>query len=136
MSKMCECGSNQIGTRIEFGGKKSLRLFSGFRGSAKTTELFRLQRSLEAQGYFVLYADALDYVNANEPIEITDLLMVLAGAFSGGLGTLNLLNADLARETFWDRLRTFLHLEVAVKEVVVKTEYQTPAKELLGGLKT
>jgi len=72
----------EISTRIDFDGVESIRLFSGFRGSGKTTELHRLQRVLEERGYFVLYADALNYVNAAEPIEITNLLMVMAGAFS------------------------------------------------------
>jgi hypothetical protein len=75
----------QISTLIDFDGVESIRLFSGFRGSGKTTELLRLRRLLEEQGYFVLYADALNYVNAAEPIEITDLLMVMAGAFSDAL---------------------------------------------------
>jgi hypothetical protein len=63
----------QIATLIDFDGAESIRLFSGFRGSGKTTELLRLRRLLEDRGYFVLYADALNYVNAAEPIEITDL---------------------------------------------------------------
>lgn len=88
----------QIETLIDFGGVESIRLFSGFSGSGKTTELLRLQRSLEAQGYFVLYADALNYVNASEPIEITDLLMVMAGAFSDALE--ERLDTDVSRETF------------------------------------
>jgi hypothetical protein len=124
----------QISTLIDFGGVESIRLFSGFRGSGKTTELFRLRQKLQAQGYFVLYADALNYVNAAEPIEITDLLMVLAGAFSDALE--ERLGADITRETYWDRLRTFLNREVAVKDVGVKVEYQSPLKEILGGLKT
>src|SRR5665213_1476128 len=56
----------QISTLIDFAGVESIRLFSGFRGSGKTTELLRLQRLLESEGYFVLYADALNYVNAAE----------------------------------------------------------------------
>lgn len=124
----------QISTLIEFDGIESIRLFSGFRGSGKTTELLRLQRKLEARGYFVLYADALKYVNAAEPIEITDLLMVLAGAFSDALD--KRLGADIARETYWDRLLAFLNREVTVKDAGVRLEYQTPLKEVLGGLKT
>jgi len=88
----------QISTLIEFDGVESIRLFSGFRGSGKTTELLRLQRLLEERGYFVLYADALNYVNSAEPIEITDLLMVMAGAFSDALE--DKLEKDIARETF------------------------------------
>jgi hypothetical protein len=123
----------QISTLIDFGGLESIRLFSGFRGSGKTTELLRLQRKLEAQGYFVLYADALKYVNAAEPIEITDLLMALAGAFSDALE--ERLGVDVTRETYWDRLWGFLNREVTVKDTGIKLEYQTPLKEVLGGLK-
>jgi hypothetical protein len=124
----------QISTLIDFDGLESIRLFSGFRGSGKTTELLRLKRRLEAQGYFVLYADALKYVNAAEPIDITDLLMVLAGAFSDALE--DRLAVDNARQTYWDRLWAFLNQEVTLKDSGVKLEYQTPLKEVLGGLKT
>jgi hypothetical protein len=124
----------QISTLIDFGGVESIRLFSGFRGSGKTTELLRLQRLLESQGYFVLYADALNYVNAAEPIEITDLLMVMAGAFSDALE--EKLGSDIAHETFWDRIWTFLNSEINLKEASVKVDYATPAKEVFGGVKT
>ncbi len=124
----------QISTLIDFGGVESIRLFSGFRGSGKTTELLRLQRLLETQGYFVLYADALNYVNAAEPIEIADLLMVMAGAFSDALE--EKLGGGIARETFWDRIWTFLNTEINLKEIGAKVGYETPAKELFGSVKT
>jgi hypothetical protein len=124
----------QISTLIEFDGVESIRLFSGFRGSGKTTELLRLQRLLEERGYFVLYADALNYVNSAEPIEITDLLMVMAGAFSDALE--DKLEKDIARETFWDRIWTFLNSEINLKEASAKIAYETPAKELFGSVKT
>jgi hypothetical protein len=123
----------QISTLIDFDGIESIRLFSGFRGSGKTTELLRLQRELEAQGYFVLYADALEYVNAAEPIEIGDLLIALAGAFSDALDAK--LNTSVAKETFWERLKTFLG-DIHLKEATVKAGLDSPAKEFLGGLKT
>jgi hypothetical protein len=124
----------KISTLIDFDGVESIRLFSGFRGSGKTTELLRLQRLLEQQGYFVLYADALNYVNAAEPIDITDLLMVMAGAFSDALEAE--LGSDIARETFWDRIWRFLNTEINVKEAGVKVDYETPGKEVFGGIKT
>ena len=99
----------QISTLIDFDGIESIRLFSGFRGSGKTTELLRLRRLLEERGYFVLYADALNYVNAAEPIEITDLLMVMAGAFSDALE--EELGSNIAQESFWDRIWRFLNTE-------------------------
>ncbi len=124
----------QISTLIDFDGVESIRLFSGFRGSGKTTELLRLRRILEERGYFVLYADALNYVNAAEPIEITDLLMVMAGAFSDALE--EELDKNIARESFWDRIWTFLNAEVNLKEAGVKVDYETPGKEVFGGVKT
>jgi hypothetical protein len=123
-----------ISTLVDFGGVESIRLFSGFRGSGKTTELLRLQHFLEQQGYFVLYADALNYVNQAEPIEITDLLMVLAGAFSDALE--DKIAKNISHETFWDRIWTFLNSEIKLREVGVKVDFETPGKEFFGGVKT
>jgi len=124
----------QISTLIDFDGVESIRLFSGFRGSGKTTELHRLRRVLEGRGYFVLYADALNYVNAAEPVEITDLLMAMAGAFSDALE--EKLDKDIGRETFWDRIWTFLNTEINLREAGAKVGYETPGKELFGSVKT
>jgi len=124
----------QISTLIEFDGVESIRLFSGFRGSGKTTELLRLQSLLEKRGYFVLYADALNYVNAAEPIEITDLLMVMAGAFSDALEVE--LGRNIIQESFWDRIWTFLNTEIKLKEAGVKLDYETPGKDVFGSVKT
>jgi hypothetical protein len=124
----------QISTLIDFGGIDSIRLFSGFRGSGKTTELLRLRDALKRQGYFVLYADALDYVNAAEPIDISDLLMVMAGAFSDTLQSHA--DIDIGRENYWNRLWDFLRTEVSIREGTVKVEAATPGQALLGGIKT
>src|SRR5262249_55738689 len=103
-------------THIEFSEIESIQMFSGFRGSGKTTELLRLQKRLEEQGHIVLYADALDYVNPSEPIEITDLLIVLAGAFGDALE--KRLGAEIVQESFWTRLVSFVtNTEVKAKEV-------------------
>lgn len=44
--------------RIDLADVQTMQLFSGFSGSGKTTELFRLRRNLREQGYIVLYAEA------------------------------------------------------------------------------
>jgi hypothetical protein len=97
-----------------------LNLFSGFRGSGKTTELFRLRQRLTESDYVVLYADALDYINPSAPIEISDVLIVLAGAFSDALEELKI---DIRSEAWWTRLRNWLtKTEVGVKELGLKTD--------------
>lgn len=103
----CEDPVARLQTQIEWeAGPESLKLFSGFRGSGKTTELFRLRRNLERKNAVVLYADALEYLNPSEPLEISDLLLVLAGAFSDSLK--NDHNIELSGESWWARATNYL----------------------------
>jgi hypothetical protein len=106
---------------VELNDSESLQLFSGFRGAGKTTELLRLKAILEERGYIVLYADALDYINPAEPVEISDLIMVLAGSFSDAL--LDLVEGDVEHESFWTRFANFLtNTEVRLTGIDLKAE--------------
>ena len=124
---------------IEFSDIESLQLFSGFRGSGKTTELFRLQKRLEQDGYVVLYADAVDYISPSDEIDISDLLIVMAGAFSDGLdrwSTQLEAPVKLVEESFWTRIKNYLtRTTVTLTEAGVALEAESPAQKLLGGLK-
>jgi hypothetical protein len=131
----CEDPVSHIERHIEWSDAESLQMFSGFRGSGKTTELLRLKERLEKQGYAVVYADAMEYIPPSDPVDITDLLIVLAGAFSDGLkGELGI---DVAEDSYWARLKNFLlRTEVSVSEATVKTEFKSPGEDILGSLKT
>lgn len=108
-----------IAEHITMSDLESVRLFSGFRGSGKTTELFRLKQRLEAQGYVVLYGDALAYLNPAEEIDISDLLIVLAGTFSDALDKAGL--TAVGQENYWDRFVHYLHAtKVEFNEVGLK----------------
>lgn len=118
---------------IDWSDVSSVQMFSGFRGSGKTTELFRLRAQLEERGYRVVYADSLDYLNPAEPIDISELLIVLAGAFDDGLSQLGV---TVAGESYWTRLKNYLiRTEVEVPEIGLKVEGETPGQSLAGGLK-
>ncbi len=120
---------------IEFSEVESVQMFSGFRGSGKTTELKRLKKQLEDEDYFVIYGDALKYLNPAEPVEITDLLIVLAGAFSDAL-TEARSDIHIEKESYWVRLRNYLtDTNIEISEVNLKTEADSIAKELIGGIK-
>lgn len=93
---------------IELTGPESTQFFSGFRGSGKTTELLRLKQELEGDSYFVIYADALKYLNPADEIDITDLLVVIAGAFSDALEQAGNVGVDIQHEGYWTRLKNFL----------------------------
>ncbi len=120
---------------VEFNDVESLQLFSGFRGAGKSTELLRLKRDLEAQGYLVLYADAMNYVNPAEPVDISDMILVLAGAFSDTLAEHPDMQTDIARETFWDRFKNWVaKTEVRLTGIDTKVEYKSPGQAVLGGV--
>jgi hypothetical protein len=114
----CEDPVRELERKIRFAGRESISFFSGFRGSGKTTELFRLREKLEGLGYTVLYADALQYLNPALPIEIQDLLIVLAGAFGDALEAQDI---DITSDSYWTRLYNWLTTtEVITKEMELK----------------
>lgn len=116
----CEDPIVRLENSIRFADRESLNLFSGFRGSGKTTELFRLRERLTDAGYVVLYADALDYISPAAPIEISELLTILAGAFSDAVQDLGI---DLASEGYWARFSNWLtRTEVIGKDLGFKVE--------------
>lgn len=129
---------NFLQKAIQFSDYESLQLFSGFRGSGKTTELFRLKQRLEKEGYVVLYVDALDYISPSDEIDISDLLIVLAGAFSDALErwTAELKQpVNLAHMSYWARFKNYLtSTTVSLTEAGVKLEAESPASQIIGGL--
>ncbi len=104
-----------IRKHIEFTDTESIQMFSGFRGSGKTTELYRLKKSLEGQGYVVLYGDALGDPNPAQEIDILDLLIVLRARSTilAGVGL-----GDIGKDSYWTRLTKYLTTtEVELDEV-------------------
>ena len=97
----------RLARAIRFSSGHSRQFFSGFRGTGKSTELYRLKARLEAENYLVYYANALEYLNPALPIEIGDLLVILAGAFSEAVEAREK-EVGLLKESYWERLRNFL----------------------------
>ncbi|MBL8218841.1 MAG: hypothetical protein JNL62_06415 [Bryobacterales bacterium] len=117
--------------QIEWSEVDSLQLFSGFSGAGKTTQLLRLQKELTAAGYLVIYADAEDYLNLGEAVDISDLLYTVAGAFSDGLqrAEVSLPQGESYWKRFWNYLKTTTvevkELTIPAGEVELKLELQT-----------
>jgi hypothetical protein len=124
----------KLKTRISNTEVESLHMFSGFRGTGKTTELFRLRRELEEQGYLVLYANALEYVSGSEEIDIVTMLMAVAGAFGEQLEKRT--GTAVSKEGFWTRIGNYLNrTTLEVSELSPKLEVGPPARAILGELK-
>ena len=67
----------QIFNAITWSDVHVAQLFTGHRGSGKSTELLRLQARLEEANYVVLYFEADDDLDLND-LEYTDLLLTIA----------------------------------------------------------
>ena len=124
----------KLRTHIEWTTVESMQLFSGFQGTGKTTELFRLRRDLEQKGYLVLYANALDYLSPAEEADIVTMLMSIAGAFGEQLE--KAAGMKFLGESFWQRMVNYLNkTTIEVSEVSTKVETGGLAKALLDDLK-
>lgn len=112
----------KIKTHIEWSQIESLKFFSGFSGSGKTTELYRLKATLEQANCAVLLANYEDYLALGEPIDISELLLVIAGAFADRIKEdLKHLSLDLTSDTIWSRLFNYLTTtEVELTEIGLK----------------
>ncbi len=87
---------------------EGVQLLSGFRGCGKSTELRRLERDLCEQDYLVVVCDVRKYMNLSTPIDVSDFLMVLAGALSDAVEHPDFLGSSPSRESYWERFVNFL----------------------------
>jgi hypothetical protein len=109
---------------IEWTPGESVQLLSGFRGTGKSTELRRLRKRLRNTGYRVVLCDFEDYLNMSTPVDITDFLIALAGAFGDGLLKQKLLDNDPSEESYWARAVAFLtRTEVGVSELSAQLKF-------------
>lgn len=93
----------KLATAIEWASLESAQLFSGFRGSGKSTELLRLQKTLGERGYQVVVCDMEDYLNLTSPVDVSDFLLALSGALGEALAKGPLKGKNVAHEDYWTR---------------------------------
>ena len=74
----------QLALAVEW-ATESVRLFSGYRGTGKSTELRRLKRRLEESGHLVFLCDMEDYLNLSTPVDVSDFLMAVAGSLDDAI---------------------------------------------------
>src|SRR5690606_1608219 len=127
----------RIARGIEWTPIESAQLFSGFRGTGKSTELRRLRRLLEQRGFKVVLCDMKDYLNLSTPVDISDFLISAAGAVSDALAEdSSLLGKDLAERGYWRRAVEFLtRTEVEINAIPRGADISDASTTLQIGLK-
>jgi hypothetical protein len=110
---------DEIATEIDWQGGGGVNLFTGQRGTGKSTELMRLKRTLEAQGCSVFFANMTDYMLMSKPVEISDFLISMCGAMSEQVAA-RYAGKSPGDRSYWERLIGFLQTEVQIEQVGVK----------------
>lgn len=107
-----------LATRIDLDEGGGTYLFSGNRGTGKTTELMRLADMLQRQGCEVFYVDMAEYMNLTSTVEITDFLISLLGGFSEKID--ERFGSNSRSKGFFERIGRFLQSEVKVDGIDFK----------------
>jgi hypothetical protein len=120
---------------VEWSVGESTQFFSGYRGAGKTTELKRLEQRLKGKGFFVVYADATEYLNPTSEITIAELLITLAGSFNDAIQLH--LGKNPLKESIWERLGRFLQTNININEANLGFHAKDPASDtrLIASLK-
>lgn len=110
----------EIANEIDFQEGGGVCLFTGQRGTGKSTELRHLQANLGDIEVVAFYADMSDYILLTKPIEISDFLISLAGAFSDRMEEDPRFGKSPAHRSYWERFGDFLSSTVEFKEAGIQ----------------
>lgn len=107
-----------IATEVDWQRGGGVCLFTGQRGTGKSTELKRLKLRLEQLGAVVFYIDLSEFLLLTKEVEISDFLISIAGAMSEQVEALY--GESPGNRSYWERLSDFLQTKVEIKEFSVK----------------
>lgn len=120
----------EIAAEIRWQAGGGVCLFTGQRGTGKSTELKRLQQRLEAMQAVVFYADLSEYMLLTKEVEISDFLVSVAGAMSEQIEARY--GASPANRSYWQRFTEFMQTKVEIKEFGAKL----PGMDIKAALKS
>ena len=108
----------EIATEIDWQEGGGVCLFTGQRGTGKSTELKRLKKRLEQLGAVVFYVDLSEFMLLTKEVEVSDFLVSVAGAMSEQVEARY--GGSPGGSSYWHRLTNFLETKVEFKEVGLK----------------
>jgi hypothetical protein len=107
----------ELANQIDLSDSAGAYLFTGNRGTGKTTELLRLATILHGYNCEVFYADMAEYLTLTQRIEVTDFLISVLGALSEKIAAR--FKDDPGKPSFFERVRSFLNSNVQFNEIKI-----------------
>jgi hypothetical protein len=125
----------KLADRITWDEGGGAYLFTGQRGTGKTTELRRLAHTLSDRSCSVIYVDISEHLDLKSPVKLSDFLITLFGAVADQVKARYKL--DLVADSFWQRLGDFLQTQVKFERMAVGAALPSGVKlELQGALRS
>jgi hypothetical protein len=100
----------ELADQIDYSLSAGSYLFTGNRGTGKTTELMRLARRLGDLDCEVFYVDLSEYLTLTQRIEISDFLIAVLGGLSEKVSTR--FDKEVGEAGFFQRAWSFLNSDV------------------------
>lgn len=118
-----------VGREILYSDRKTCQLYAGHRGAGKSTELLRLQKYLDENGFFVIYFAAEEEDIDPEDVQYTDILLactrnILAG-FKDKTDSQAISNWLNER---WEDLKDLLQTKISIDELSIEAQVSQFAK--------
>lgn len=105
----------KLARKIERAEGSQVWLFTGNIGSGKSTELRRLKGLLNDAKHVPLLADASDFINLHQEIQISDFLISVSAAFAEAAG--KRLGRDQIAASYWERVSNLLTSTITSPEL-------------------
>jgi AAA ATPase domain len=119
----------EVGREILYSNRMTCQLYAGHRGAGKSTELLRLQKHLNEQGYFVVYFAADEEDIDAEDAQYTDILLACTRHLLEALKDSASPNALLKwLEDRWQDLKDLALTEVSLTDLSVEAKISQFAK--------
>jgi hypothetical protein len=108
----------ELAGQIDFADSAGSYLFTGNRGTGKTTELLRLAEVLRQYGCEVFYADLAEYLTLTQRIEVGDFLISVMGALAEKVSE-RFPSRDIGKPSFFEQVRSLLAANVEFNEIKI-----------------
>ena len=118
-----------VGREILYSDRKTCQLYAGHRGAGKSTELLRLQKYLDENGFFVVYFAADEQDIDPEDVQYTDILLActrnILTAFKDRTDSQAVLNWLKER---CEDLKDLLQTKISIDELSIEEQVSQFAK--------